>query len=85
MSNLSLLQCDNCGYAEFGIGYNFADGARVEMGTTGASMSICGHCVRDLLSRHGAYELTGDAKTPVKPNAHWAPVQEQTSDPKRSY
>jgi hypothetical protein len=84
MAQLSLQQCDNCGYAEFVTGgYYFWKGAEVKMHIDGCAMQICENCLETILARRGMYELTGDAAKPVKQNKSWPPDREQKKTPDR--
>jgi hypothetical protein len=82
MAQLTLQQCDNCGYAEFSVGgYYFIKGAEVKFHADGCTMQICENCIESLLARRGMYELTGDAKKPVKQSRSWPPDREQNKHP----
>jgi hypothetical protein len=81
MANLTLQQCDNCGFAEFTTGYPSASAGTVREYETGREFQICTGCLAHLKSRMGMYELTGDAKTPVKMVDVWPPNREQNEHP----
>jgi ribosome-binding protein aMBF1 (putative translation factor) len=81
MANLTLNQCDNCGFAEFSTYGLMALGARIHLNATGEELTVCKSCVDHLMSRMNMYELTGDAKTPVKMREVWPPNREQNEHP----
>jgi hypothetical protein len=84
--NLSLWQCDMCGWAEFtALGYTGPlDGAEVKLTVDSSAWRVCGGCMATLLARKGMFELTGDMKRPVKLSKEWPPKREQDEHPERS-
>jgi hypothetical protein len=77
MANLTLNQCDVCGFAEFSTYGEMSLGGRVRLAATGQELTVCKSCIDHLMSRMDMYELTGDAKTPVKMREVWPPNREQ--------
>jgi len=85
MAQLTLLQCDNCGYATFTTtAWGFINGAELKFEVDQCTWRICENCVEALLSRREMYELTGDAAKPCKARKGWPPEREQSADHPRS-
>ena len=83
---LTLWQCDICGYAQFTtLGHmGQIGGAEITYNSTAATNRICEGCVAHLDARRGMFELTGDAAKPCKMSVSWPPDREQTEDRPRS-
>lgn len=85
MAQLTLMQCDCCGYAAFQAGgYGFLKGGELKFEVDACTWRICEKCVETVLGRRGMYELTGDAAKPVKMRSVWPPDREQNKHPNRS-